>query len=222
MSKQLFIPLRFKILVTLLLGITVVVGTITFTMANLFHTDKTAYINDLISTNTIHTAQETHSLIQVYHERIETISRVAYDADMTSDEKSKVLNDLFQNFPEMVAIIFYEDEIETASVFDEGALTDAGLSKADLDIYLMENSILLIDFDPERVFIRNSTFNEALPLMTMATRVTIPGLESELVLEAMIRTDRLMSVVGRSELFEAFILEPDGSFLAHKDPERVA
>jgi signal transduction histidine kinase len=58
--------------------------------------------------------------------------------------------------------------------------------------------------------------------MTMATRVTIPGLESELVLEALIRTDRLMSVVGRSELFEAFILEPGGSFLAHRDPERVA
>ena len=100
MSKQLFIPLRFKILLSLLLGITVVVGAITFTMANLFHTDKTAYINDLISTNTIHTAQETHSLIQVYHERIENISRMAYDTEMSHDEKSKVLNDLFQNFPE--------------------------------------------------------------------------------------------------------------------------
>ena len=221
MSKQLFIPLRFKILLSLLLGITVVVGAITFTMANLFHTDKTAYINDLISTNTIHTTQETHSLIQVYHERIKTISRVAYDAEMTPDEKSNMLDDLFQNFPEMVAINFYENDIETASVFDERALTDVGLSKADLDIYLMENSILLIDFDPERVFIRNSTFNEALPLMTMATRIKIPGLESELVLEAMIRTDRLISIVGRSELFEAFILEPDGSFLAHKDPEVV-
>ena len=221
MSKQLFIPLRFKILLSLLLGITVVVGAITFTMANLFHTDKTAYINDLISTNTIHTTQETHSLIQVYHERIKTISRVAYDAEMTPDEKSNMLDDLFQNFPEMVAINFYENDIETASVFDERALTDVGLSKADLDIYLMENSILLIDFDPERVFIRNSTFNEALPLMTMATRIKIPGMESELVLEAMIRTDRLISIVGRSELFEAFILEPDGSFLAHKDPKQV-
>jgi len=221
MIKQLFIPLRFKILLSLLLGITVVVGAITFTMANLFHTDKTAYINDLISTNTIHTTQETHSLIQVYHERIKTISRVAYDAEMTPDEKSNMLDDLSKTFPEMVAINFYENDIETASVFDERALTDVGLSKADLDIYLMENSILLIDFDPERVFIRNSTFNEALPLMTMATRIKIPGLESELVLEAMIRTDRLISIVGRSELFEAFILEPDGSFLAHKDPEVV-
>jgi hypothetical protein len=83
MSRKLFIPLRFKILISLLLGISVVVGAITFTMANLFHTDKTAYINDLISTNTLHTAQETQSLIDVYHERIKTISQVAYDAEMT-------------------------------------------------------------------------------------------------------------------------------------------
>ena len=45
MRKGFFIPLRFKILVSLLLGIAIVVGVITFTMANLFHKDKTAYIN---------------------------------------------------------------------------------------------------------------------------------------------------------------------------------
>jgi len=222
MSRKIFIPLRFKILISLLLGISVVVGAITFTMANLFHTDKTAYINDLISTNTLHTAQETQSLIDVYHERIKTISQVAYDAEISQGEKSKLLNDLFQNFPEMIAVIFYEDGVEGASVFDEGALANAGLSKADLDIYLMENSIILVDFDPEKVFIRNSTFHEALPIMTMATRVKIPELESELVLEALIRTDRLMSVVNRSELFEAFILEPDGSFLVHKNPVQIS
>lgn len=221
MSKEFFIPLRFKILFSLLLGVTVVVGVITFTMANLFHTDKTTYINDLISTNTIHTARETNSLILNYQERIKTITRVAYDVGITQDEKSKMLNDLFQDFPEMIAINFYEDDIERASVFDELALAAVGLSKADLDTYLMENSILLIDFDPASVFIRNSTFNEALPIMTMATRVAIPGLESDLVLEALISTDRLISVVGRSELFEGFILTADGSLLASKDPQRV-
>ncbi len=222
MRKGFFIPLRFKILLSLLLGVTVVVGVITFTMANLFHTDKTAYINDIISTNTIYTAQETHSLILNYHERIKTITRVAYDAGITQDEKSKMLDDLFRDFPDMIAIIFYEDGIERAFVFDELALAAVGLSKADLDTYLMENSIMSIDIDPASVFIRNSTFNEALPIMTMATRVTIPGLESDLVLEALISTDRLISVVGRSELFEGFILEADGRLLAHKDPERVA
>jgi two-component system NtrC family sensor kinase len=222
MSKQLFIPLRFKILVTLLLGITVVVGAITFTMANLFHTDKTAYINDLISSNTIHTAQEAKSMVQIYYHRIKAISRVAYDTQMTPDEKAKILDDLFQDFPEMLAINFYQDDIKTVSIFDEQTLTDVGLSKADLDIYLMDNSILLIHFDPGGVFIRNSTFNKVLPIMTMATRIIVPGLDADLVIEALIRTDKLMALVGRSELFEAFILEPDGRFLIHKDTEPIA
>jgi len=221
MNKKLFIPLRFKLLLSLLMGMTIVVGVITFTMANLFHTDKTAYINDLISTNTLHTAQETHSLVLNYYERIKIITRVAYDVGVAQNEKSEMLDDLFQDFPEMIAITFYEDGIEQASVFDELALAAAGLSKTDLDAYRMENPIMSIDLDSTEVFIRNSTFNEALPLMTMANRMTIPGLDSELVLEAIIRTDRLISVVGRSELFEAFILEPDGSILAHKELQRV-
>ncbi|MCJ7500861.1 two-component sensor histidine kinase, partial [bacterium] len=117
MSKQLFIPLRFKILVALLLGIAIVVGVITFTMANLFHKDKTAYISDLISSSTIHTAQETYALIQNYHERIKTISRVAYGVGITRDKKSRMLDDLFRDFPEMLALTFYENGIEQISVF---------------------------------------------------------------------------------------------------------
>jgi len=50
MLKNFRFPIRFKILVTLLVVITLVVSMITFIMANLFHTDKTAYIKDLTST----------------------------------------------------------------------------------------------------------------------------------------------------------------------------
>ncbi len=221
MSKQFFIPLRFKILVALLLGIAIVVGVITFTMANLFHKDKTAYINDLISSNTIHTAQETYALLQNYHERIKTISRVAYDVGVTQDKKSRILDDLFLDFPEMLALTFYVDGIEQISVFDEQALTSAGLSKDEFNTYRTQNPITSLDLDSAQVYIWNSTFSEALPLMTMASTMTIPGLESKLVLEAMIRTERLMSVVSRSDLFEAFILEKDGHILAHKEPQRV-
>ncbi len=89
MNKKFFIPLRFKILFSLLMGMTVVVGVITFTMGTLFHTDKTAYINDLISTTTMHTAQETHSLVLNYYQKIKIITRVAYDVGIAPDEKSK-------------------------------------------------------------------------------------------------------------------------------------
>jgi hypothetical protein len=70
---QIFISLRYKILFSLLLGITVVVGVITFSMANLFHKDKTTYIYDLISNNALQTAIETQTLLQDYVAPISTI-----------------------------------------------------------------------------------------------------------------------------------------------------
>jgi signal transduction histidine kinase len=221
MVKGIFIPLRFKVLVSLLLGITIVVGLITFTMANLFHADKTTYINDLVSANTIHTAQETSALIRNYHQRIQTITRLAFSIGITQEEKSKILDDLIQDFPEMIAITFYEDGVQQISIYDELALGSAGLSKADLDARQLENPVTGENKDPGEIIIRNTTFDEALPLMTMGATMTIPELGSELFLQVMIRPDRLLSIIERSEKFEAFILEPDGSFLVHKDPQKM-
>lgn len=222
MIKKLFIPLRFKILVSLLLLITVIVGVITFTMTNLFHKDKTTYINDLISTNTIHTARESYSLLLNYQERIQTITRVAYDTGVSQDEKSRMLNEFFEDFPEMIGITFYENGVGQVSLFDELSLTSVGLTKEDLDASRAQNPLPPPDLEPGKVFIRNSTFSEALPIMTMAIGTTVPGPASDLVLEAVIRTDRLISVVSRSEIFEGFILEPGGGLLVHKEPQRIS
>jgi two-component system NtrC family sensor kinase len=219
--KGIFIPLRFKVLVSLLLGITIVVGLITFTMANLFHTDKTTYINDLVSTTTVNTAQQTSSILQNYHQRVQTITRLAFNIGITQEDKSRILDDLFQDFPEMISITFYQDGVQQVSVFDELALESAGLTRTDLDNRRMENPITPAEVSSGKLLIRNATFDESLPLMTLAGTVTLPELETELFVEVMIRTDRLLSVILRSEVFEAFILEADGSFLVHKDPTKL-
>ena len=61
-NKNIF-PIRLKILLAVLFLVTIVVSTITFTMANLFHSDKTAYIHDLTSVIALHTAEEARSLL---------------------------------------------------------------------------------------------------------------------------------------------------------------
>jgi signal transduction histidine kinase len=216
-----FIPLRFKILFSLLLGITIVVSVITFTMAKVFHTDKTTYIKEVISTNAIHTASETHSLVLNYIERSKTFARVAYDAQIQQDEKSRMLDDISRDFSEMVAITFFENGVEQASVIDEIALADVGLSRADLDIYRTQNPVPSAALGVGDVLVTNSTLRTELPVITIVTGMTIPERGSGLVVEALVRTDSLMAVVGRSELFESFILEPGGGLLAHKNPERV-
>lgn len=221
MKMRLFIPLRFKILFTLLVGITVVVSFITLTMANLFHADKTAYIRDYISTNAIHTAMETRSLIQNYIERGRTFARVAYDDNMSQVEKSRMLDDLFQDFSEVVAITFLENGEELASVFDERTLEEAGLLRSDFDNVLTADSDLFTAINSGAVLIKNSTISSKLPAMTLLTGVHVPGREADLVIEILLRTDNLIAIVGRSQRFEAFILESNGSYLVHNDPERI-
>ena len=72
-------PIRFKILLTMLVVITTVVSTITFIMANLFHEDKTAYIYDLTSTTSLNAASKTETLLTSYSERLQVFTRLMLD-----------------------------------------------------------------------------------------------------------------------------------------------
>jgi hypothetical protein len=76
MKIRLKFPIRFKILIALLLIVTTVVSIITFTMANLFHTDKSAYVHDLTSEMAMHSASETRALLAGYRERLQVFARL--------------------------------------------------------------------------------------------------------------------------------------------------
>jgi signal transduction histidine kinase len=221
MSMKLYFPLRFKVLLFLLLIITAVVSIITFTMASLFHADKTIYIHDLISTSTLHLARETESLLQNYLQRTRFITRIAYDEKLTKEEKNGMLSDLFRDFPEVVSISFHEEGADPITVFDDQVLKDAGLSKSDIDSYrenhpLPDNGYLAGD-----VYISNSTFDKSLPLMTMVSGHTVPQSGKQVRIESLVRMDKINALLARSRLFEAFILDPDGKHLAHSDPDRI-
>ena len=88
MKKRLRFPIRFKILIALLLIVTGVVSIITFTMANLFHADKAAYIHDLTSEMAMHTASETRALLTGYRERLQVFTRVLLAKEMPADRKT--------------------------------------------------------------------------------------------------------------------------------------
>ena len=49
MDRRIRFPIRLKIMISLLFGITVVVSVITFTMAHFFHEDKRSYLSEWIS-----------------------------------------------------------------------------------------------------------------------------------------------------------------------------
>jgi two-component system NtrC family sensor kinase len=222
MLKKLRFPIRFKILIALLLVITAVVSTITFTMANLFHADKSAYIHDLTSEMAMHTAAETRAMIMGYRERLQVFTRIMFEKDLAPAQKSKLLKQLFEEFQEFVAITLYVNGEELANVYDVKSLQAAGLTKENLLAYQQEHqppSDLSIAGNP---IITNSTMAASLPTLTIMIPLQLQDDQAQTaVVAAVIRLEGLQRLATRSKVFTTFIVDYEGTPLAHTDPEKV-
>ncbi len=217
---QLSFPIRVKLIMTLLLVITLVVGSITYMMATLFHTDKTTYIYDLTSIVAQHVAEEAESLQVGYQERLKLFSRIMLNSDLPQREKSKLLQTLFEDIGEFVAVTLYNGTEEQLTVYDAGSLDAAGLNKSDLKAYRGKHPLPFARINGGEVYTVNSTINEALPTLTIA--VTIAGQESTSVAAAVVRLDQLLKLTRRSSVFETFLTNSEGAVLAHNDVSIVA
>jgi len=221
MLKKMRFPLRFKILISLLFVITGVVSIITYTMASLFHTDKSAYIRDLTSVIAMHSAQEARSLLVGYSEKLGVFARVMNDAQLEKDQKTEMIKRLFEDFPDFVAVTLFVGGVEQATVYDADTLEKLGLSINDLSAYRSKNPLPLDSIQAGTVYIENSTPSEKLPCLTVA--IAVRGTERGLpaVASAVIRLDSLQRLAGRSKVFETFVINARGQLLAHSDPRKV-
>ncbi len=104
MLKNFRFPIRFKILLTLLVVITLVVSMITFIMANLFHSDKTSYIKDLTATTASNQAEKTRALLDGYHDELEIFTRLMLERSIPASARNRLLQKTFVDFEEFVAV----------------------------------------------------------------------------------------------------------------------
>ena len=215
-------PLRFKILVALLFLVTGVVSLITFTMANLFHTDKKTYIHDLTSVIALHTAEEARSLLIGYRERIQVFSRLLYDERLPQARKMELLKSLFEDFGEFVAVTRYEGEAEQATLYDAARLSAAGLTARDLIAFRKAHPLPFARIHSGEVFVENSTLSERLPTMTIAVVPPMTSAGGRGVVAAVVSLDSLQRLVRRSTVFETLLVDGQGVLLAHTDPKQVA
>jgi signal transduction histidine kinase len=221
MIRRLRFPIRLKILVTSLLVITAVVSTITFTMANLFHTDKKAYIHDLTSVIALHTSKEAHSLLEGYGQRLQVFTRLMYEQEMVQKQKADLLKKLFEDFQDFVAVTLYEKGEEQVTIYDANTLDQAGLTKEDLLALRKISPLPLSLIESGKVFVQNSTVSDKLPCLTLAIAQTNPFEETPTVAAAIIRLESLLSLARRSQVFETFVLDARGRLLAHTDSSKV-
>jgi len=217
MRKKLKFPLRFKILLAQLLGVTVVLSLITFTMARLFHADKTAYIHDLTSTVVLHTAQEADALLTGYRERLRVFSRT-----MAQDElggRQQVLNGLFEEFGEFLLVTRSSAGGEE-TVYDQAALAASGLTKGDILSFRTSHPLPALHPGGEP-YLENSTVSAKLPTLTLTISETFPDDGGEVTTSGVIRLEKLLNLARRSRVFEIFLLDAGGRFLAHSDRSRI-
>ncbi|HEY5648649.1 MAG TPA: HAMP domain-containing protein, partial [Nitrospiria bacterium] len=220
-KKRFRFPIRFKILITLLVVVTGVVSLITFIMANLFHTDKTSYIRDLTSLIAIHTAEEARSYLSNQHEKQKLFTRLLFEKNLSQKNKVELIKHLFGDFDEFISVSAYQNGKELITVYDAELLTESGISKDDFQNFRLENPLPFEEILNGHIHIENSTFSEALPILTLAARFDIPGERIPVVSAAVIRLDSLLKLASRSDVFETFLIDPDGTLLAHTDKNLV-
>ncbi len=221
MLKKFKFPIRFKIMITLLVIITLVVSIITFTMANLFHKDKTAYVHDLTSIMSTNLAEEADSLLEGYQEKLLVFSRLMAQKDMARKQKTMLVKRLFEDFHEFVGISFYWQGRELATVYDEISLASAGLQKDDFVRFRENNPVSEEMVSGHKILVMNSSQNDLLPTMNLALSHPGPDGEGLMIIIATIRLDKLLAISSRSEAFQTFIVDESLNMIAHSDLEEV-
>ncbi len=222
MKMSLKIPIRYKFLLTLLLVTTFAVSVITFTMANLFHSDKGGYIHDLTSVNAVRTAEEARALMNGYRERLRVFGRMMLERRLPQQVKAQTLEGLFVEFPELVSVTLYADEKEEATLYDAKAIADAGLSADDLARLRAAQSLPFASLREQGVYAANVSLSERLPVFLLAIAYQDSAAEHPVVLASLVRSDALLNMARRASAFETFLLDGDNRLLAHADAKRVA
>ena len=222
MKRGLRIPIRWKLLVTLLFAIAAVVGVIVIAMANVFHEDKKTYISDLVSTTTLSTAEECRAVLDSYRERANVYARILIDHDLPESKKTELLQSLFHNFPQLVAITQNRNGRELASVANAPNLEDAHVSSDDLARWRAEHPAPDEVVAAGHTVVVNSTLSPEFPTMNIYMRVSDAEGGTASVITATVRLDELHRLATRSKVLEVFLATADGTLLAHANSAKVA
>jgi signal transduction histidine kinase len=222
MKHSVRVPIRLKIMVALLFGITAVVSVITFTMAHFFHEDKRSYMNDWISIATRSTAAECRSMLVGYAEQLDLASLLMLDEDMDDEQRTALVQRVFENLPELVEIALYHEGELIEAAADVADLAAAGLTGDDLAAYRDEHPLPMSRLLGGEIYVRNTTVAKNLPSFTMAFSRPVGDEAEPVVVAALLRVDSLLSLGAKFKVFEVVLADADGVLLAHPDVRKVA
>ena len=217
MRFRLRIPIRLKFMFTLLVLVTAVVGFITFSTAKLFQEDKQTYIHGLTSMVALGTADEAYSMLAADRDRLRVYSRMVLESSVPDQDKPKLSESFFADFPDVLAIELLAEDREPLAVFDVAALEQSGLDQTDLRRFQEQNPLPLEEIRRGRSFVRNATISHELPMFTLAFATSVAGESQPVVVAAWIRSERLLRLASRLSAFDVCLSDSEGNVLAHTD-----
>jgi len=209
-------PIRFKILLTLLGVVTIAVSVITFFMANLFHNDKTVYIQDLAVMTAVSQAEKSRALFDSYGERLQVFARLMLDRSIPTTSRGHLLRETFETYRDFVAISLYPPEGEPITVFDAAALRQSGLERSDLDRFAVEHPLPIEMIRSGKSELINATLDDRLLVLRLAV-AHIDNDGNTTVATALIRIERLLALCSQSDVFVTFLTDAWGRYLIHPD-----
>jgi len=209
-------PIRVKVLLTVLVLIMIVMSLNTSTMANLFRDDKTAYIRDLTVVMAMHTAEEADALLRGYVANMRAFGDVIYDTNLDPDIKQDVIQSLFQNYQDIVAIAAQRGNTEPVTAFDTVDLARLDISRSALLDY-RDTHPLPMNL-PKGLELQMEYIKEGVSLLRLT--IEIPAVEDREAyrLAASINPARLVAVTTRTRGFKVGILNHDGQPIFQKGP----
>ncbi|MCK9418780.1 MAG: ATP-binding protein [Nitrospirae bacterium] len=222
MLKNMRFPIRFKILVILLLLVTSAVSLITLTMARFFHDDKTTYIRDITSVVALHMAEETRSMMIGYEEKLRIFANLIYDRGLSEEQKSELLKRLFADLQQFVAITVYQNGTERTVVYDASTFNTKDFTRDAFAHYRRTHPLPLERIQAGEVYVEDTLLSEKVPTFTMAIAPPIPDANAPVVIAALVRMESLMNLSSRSKVFETFIFDANGVFWSHTDPGQLS
>ena len=221
MQKRMGIPLRFKILVTILLMIFTVTCTITYIMARIFHDDKSSYINDLTSSLALNISEEVNTTITGYRDRMLLFTRLIYDRELSQEHKSRLVKQIFEDFQEFIAVSISEEGIDPVYIYDLNRLDAASIKKEDLRAYQEKNKVTAATLSPLQGFVENSTITKELPSLSLSILHSHPDTGEPVIVTAVISLNKLFGLTSISKGYQSFIIDSRGKLLIHNNLQYV-
>src|SRR2546425_1162771 len=222
MTSKIRVTFRFKILLSVLIVVTTVVSLITFTMARMFHADKVAYVEDLVSLVSVHAAAEANLRLTAYQDQLVTAGRVLDATNILRERRDEALRNLFTRSPGLVALRVFENRKVMRLLLDSLAIGAVGVSRTSFLAAIARQAIPFDSIEVGTLYVRNSAISSLLPLSTVAVRVPRAAGRAPLVVVGTLDLNRSIALGRSSSAFDVFLVDVDGRIVSHADARRSA